>query len=110
MKKLLSKAKGLTIVILFLLLSCKTIKEENTEMFKDFLRQEKINYKDIIYSSYYKDFFCKITHKTHYKDSTFLKYNRIYTRRTISNAFFVYISSFRKGLSLLYEAWQRKTI
>jgi len=78
MKKLLSKAKGLTIVILFLLLSCKTIKEENTEMFKDFLRQEKINYKDIIYSSYYKDFFCKIAHKTHYKDSTFLKYNRIY--------------------------------
>ena len=78
MKKLLSKAKGLTIVILFLLLSCKTIKEENTEMFKDFLRQEKINYKDIIYSSYYKDFFCKIGNKTHYKDSTSLKYNRIY--------------------------------
>ena len=47
-------------------------------MFKDFLQQEKINYKNIIYSSYYKDFFCKITHKTHYKDSTFLKYNRIY--------------------------------
>ena len=78
MKKLLSKAKGLTIAILFLLLSCKTIKEENTEMFKDFLRQEKINYKDIIYSSYYKDFFCKIGNKTHYKDSTSLKYNRIY--------------------------------
>lgn len=78
MKKLFSKAKGLTIAILFLLLSCKTIKEENTEMFKDFLQQEKINYKNIIYSSYYKDFFCKITHKTHYKDSTFLKYNRIY--------------------------------
>jgi len=34
MKKLFSKAKGLTIAILFLLLSCKTIKEENTEMFK----------------------------------------------------------------------------
>ena len=78
MKKLFSKAKGLTIAILFLLLSCKTIKEENTEMFKDFLQQEKINYKNIIYSSYYKDFFCEIAHKTHYKDSTFLKYNRIY--------------------------------
>lgn len=104
MKKLLSKAKGLTIVILFLLLSCKTIKEENTEMFKDFLRQEKINYKDIIYSSYYKDFFCKIGNKTHYKDSTSLKYNRIYTRGTISHAFFVYFSSLRKGLSFLYRA------
>ena len=48
MKKLFSKAKGLTIAILFLLLSCKTIKEENTEMFKDFLEQEKINYENII--------------------------------------------------------------
>jgi hypothetical protein len=66
------------IVTLFLLLfSCKTVKEDNTEEFKDFLKKRGVYYKNTVYSSYYEEYFYKMRHKVCY-DSTFLKYNKIY--------------------------------